>query len=169
MTNSADGFGEEPLEENSPFNAFGHEQLPTASIGFAFASPVLELTEGERKVTLFLTIFSPENISISDEELQQSFQIYASGEEDWLGPFTLNEESSISKTNDRSGTYLLKLQFEIANDEDAIVNYNDEVLTGGFNSQSPMVRIGFKFGNLAIYFFAARKYNLIKTKNRNRG
>lgn len=141
VANSADGFGEEPVAENGSWNAFGHELLPAASIGFAMASPILELSEGTRVVTLMVTLFSPENISITDEELRSSFEIYASGTEDWLGPFHLNDESSLSKSQEESGTYLLKLQFEIPGDEDAVINFNPDILTGGFNSQSPVVRV----------------------------
>ena len=113
---------------------------------------------------MLLTLFSPENITISDEQLKSSFEIFASGEEDWLGPFQLNDESSVDKIGRTSGSYLLKLQFEIPFDEDPIVNYNSEALTGGFNSQSPIIRVVLNPGNSPIVFSQLENTSLLKLK-----
>ncbi len=164
VANSADGFGEEPIDENDSWDAFGNDLLPVSSIGFALASPILELHEGVRTVSLLMTLFSPEAISITEEQMRSGFEIYASGAEDWLGPFHLNDESSISKVDRTSSAYLLKLQFEIPNDEEAIVNYNPAVLSGGFNSQSPIVRIVLNPGTSPETFTQLENTTLLKLK-----
>ncbi len=45
VTNSGDGYSEEPLEIGTAWNAFGHSNLPIAAPGFALSSPILKLQE----------------------------------------------------------------------------------------------------------------------------
>ena len=141
VSNSLDGLGEEPVEENASWKAFGGDHLPLASLGFALASPVLELKEGTRLVTLNIGIFSPREINLSTDELVSAFDIYMSGEEEWLGPFNLTKQSSVKKQETETGKYALKLNYKITKEEDPIVGFNNEILSGGFNTTSPVVRL----------------------------
>ena len=141
VANSGDGFGEEPLDTGTAWNAFGHSSLPTAAPGFALASPILKLQEGNRKVTLNFSLSSLENLSSINSRIINAFEIFASGEEDWLGPFSLENNSTLKKVNGTQNNYLLQLIFTIPTDEESVVNFDHEVLTGEFNTDDPMLRI----------------------------
>src|SRR5262249_27757704 len=52
VANSADGLGAELDQADPSWPPFGHAQLPRAPVGFALASPVLRLQEGERAITV---------------------------------------------------------------------------------------------------------------------
>lgn len=56
VANSADGLGE-PLPDDDPqWLPFGGTSQPEASLGFALASPVLELTGGKKTIVIELTV-----------------------------------------------------------------------------------------------------------------
>lgn len=141
VSNSIDGMGEEPVEEGSSWRPFGNLDLPISTPGFALASPILELKEGTRKIIIDFTLSSLDTLDSISKSIKNSFEIYASGEEDWLGPFALGEKSSINKIAGSSNNYLMQLIFVIPNEEEAIVPFESEVLTGDFNSTAPMLRI----------------------------
>ncbi len=159
--NTLDGL-EEPLTEESPYwYPFGYTsaeenytELPNAEVGFAISSPMLRLQEGLRQVIVtidfeevaegdpLLTGFTP---LILDEILT----LHASGEEDWIGPIplktTLNEEpkEGVPVTESITQTLTdgqLKLVFQLTQEEDAIVNYNEEFLLKKYNTSFPIVR-----------------------------
>ena len=56
VANSADGLGAELDKTDPSWPPFGHAQLPPAPVGFALASPVLRMQEGERAITVELSL-----------------------------------------------------------------------------------------------------------------
>ncbi len=141
VTNSEDGLGEEPIENGNSWNAFGNADLPISTPGFALASPILELKEGTRKVIIDFTLSSLEDLESISKNIKNSFEVFASGEEDWLGPFALDNKSSIKKISGSTNNFLMQLIFIISNEEDAVIPFASEILTGEFNTIAPMVRI----------------------------
>ncbi|MFK7771548.1 MAG: baseplate J/gp47 family protein [Saprospiraceae bacterium] len=141
VSNSEDGMGEEPIEDGNSWNAFGNLDLPISTPGLALASPILALKEGTRKIIINFTLSSLDDLESISNRIKNSFEIYASGEEDWLGPFALRRKSSIKKVAGSSNNYLMQLITVIPNEEEAIVPFESEVLTGEFNSTAPMLRI----------------------------
>lgn len=148
VSNSGDGMGEEPIEDGSAWDAFGHSDLPIAAPGFALASPILELSEGNRTVTIFFNLTSTENLARFSSKIRDGFEVFASGEEDWLGPFDLESTSSLTAVGSSSSNFLLKLIFKIPADSDPVVAFNAEVLTGEFNTTSPIIRLNLKDNGL---------------------
>jgi len=141
VTNSGDGYGEEPLEIGTAWNAFGHSSLPIAAPGFALASPILELQEGTRKVILNFSLSSLENLTVINSRIKNGFEVFASGEEGWMGPFSLDSISNIKKVSGTNNNYSLQIIFTIPTEEEAVVAFDHEVLTGEFNTDDPVVRI----------------------------
>ncbi len=141
VTNSGDGMGDEPIEEGNSWSAFGNSDLPITTPGLALASPILDLKEGSREVVIDFNLSSLENLETISENIKDSFEIFASGEEDWLGPFALQKKSSIKKIRGSANNYLMQLIFEIPNEEEAVVPFASDILTGEFNTTSPMLRI----------------------------
>ena len=145
FANSSDGMGAE-FENGIPkWSAFGHDDLPRASTGFALASPVLLLQEGTRTIRLIFNLTSSTEMpSTLDSGILSNIKLYASGEKDWLGPFIANDSSTFVKDNNNKSHPQFILAFDIPKESDPIIAYNPNVLSGNFDSLSPMVRVVFE-------------------------
>ncbi|MFN0175740.1 MAG: hypothetical protein ACKVU0_13900 [Saprospiraceae bacterium] len=143
VANSADGQGT-PFEEGQlpAWPAFGHEGLPAGRVGFALASPMLLLKEGKRTVTLPFVFDSPVAEDFSESDLKTAFQVFATGESGWLGPFVLSS-ASVQKNNNKllSG---ITLEFMAPAGAEALTPYVEFVHLAGFNTHNPLVRLELK-------------------------
>lgn len=98
MSNSGDGQGSDFQNDANSWYAFGDGSRKKAEIGFAFASPILNLAEGIRKVTLKLTFKDFDDAqwqAFADLEpiaVNKVLKFHFSGEEGWISPSTLAEE-----------------------------------------------------------------------------
>ncbi|HYR09972.1 MAG TPA: baseplate J/gp47 family protein, partial [Longimicrobium sp.] len=86
IANSADGVGGALPEGEPRWAGFGHDALPTAEIGFAVASPTLRLSEGERTVTLELTLAGVAGTGLTTAKLDGAFSVFLTGAEGWVQP-----------------------------------------------------------------------------------
>lgn len=93
IANSADGLGEEILTEEKQWKTFGRpstlfpsQDREIATIGFAFASPILLMGEGTRKVSLRIRFEPTEGLleKLRTLALDETFEIWFSGEEEWI-------------------------------------------------------------------------------------
>lgn len=85
VANSSDGKGAPITDPEPKWKAFGQKNSELeASIGFAFASPLLFLAEGEREVTLTLTYDGPTVLDAA--LLKAGLKIEFTGEKEWLQP-----------------------------------------------------------------------------------
>lgn len=144
VVNSLDGAGE-AFKEDPVWLPFGYPsyfqdefKLPTPKLGFAIAAPTLALAEGNRLISISYAL--NKNIgSLNIPDLIDAVEIYATGEEDWLGPFKATEYvSNLFRTN-ISGK---KINFCIQLDktEEAITAYNSEVHGGSYRTTQPLLR-----------------------------
>lgn len=138
QTNSRDGLGTEFTDEHPNWQAFGNETWPSASLGFALASKILLLKEGNRKITVELS-FSADSIP-SDfpdkEKVQSQFLVLLSGEKDWIQA-TDFEVSQIPG----SVSSKLSLIINIDASEKAIVPYDPKIHEERFNTDLPVLRV----------------------------
>ncbi len=151
VANTLDGVKEKLPEDANFWLPFGYTsqakkftELQDALVGFAIASPMLQLNEGLRSVSV--TISFNENLNLkppffSQQDLLDVVTIKYSGEESWSEDFKLSN-SIIPLNKAVSGVFgtELKLVFQIPKEFPAITSYNSEVLEGGFTTQLPMVR-----------------------------
>lgn len=102
IANSADGMGAEILTEEMQWKTFGRPSTfyPTqdrelATIGFAFSSPILLMGEGSRSVSLRISFRRTDGLlnKLKSLPLNQAFEIWFSGEEEWIRA-TLDWEQS---------------------------------------------------------------------------
>ena len=141
---TADGI-EKPLpKENPSWNAFGPKPkatascdncdgtinkdiiaLPTAQVGFAVASNILHLAEGERKITLDITTTQSFPAGIK-------FNIELSGSKGWI------EAKEVKTTI--SGTNLKLTCTIVATEKDQIVAFDATKLDGNYQITSPIMR-----------------------------
>jgi len=174
---------EAPLPEDQPFwlpfaypsTETGFSVLPNAEVGFAIASPMLALKEGNRIVTLKFSFEEEANLPFpSGEIIQKVCSVYASGKDKWLGDFGLDSVLLTSETVDGIlGTSydVLAFKFTVSKEEKAIVPLNSAVLLEKIETLFPVVQLkidlGAQDGEVAIGYevynaFRQRKLTKIK-------
>lgn len=151
IANSLDGKGEQ-LKEDSPYwfpfgytsNEKKYPELSDAKLGFAIASELFNLKEGERNIAITID-FSEELIfhtPLTVEDLLANISILYSGKKEWIGNFKLT--NGIDFKNGRQSSSIaakqLKLVFQIPKDNPEIVNYDSKVLGEFFSTELPVIR-----------------------------
>ena len=150
VANSLDGQGESLKEEYKYWLPFGYTskeekytELKAARLGFAIASPLLQLKEGERNIDITITFNEAFNFTVEPftepitvNDLAKNISIFCSGEKEWLGPFTISEAPATSGISGKE----LRLVFQIAKDIPVIVNYDSKKLGESFSETEPIIR-----------------------------
>ncbi|MBA1443746.1 MAG: baseplate J/gp47 family protein [Chromatiales bacterium] len=136
QSNSLDGLGAALPKEQPAWPAFGHTGIPKATVGFALASPLLQLSSGKRTITASL------RLELGDEdpplnEAAKSLLIEFSGEKGWLGPFSA-QSVEITESSDN---WLLQFVVVLDAETEAVSAYDAEVLDGGFVTTLPLMKI----------------------------
>jgi hypothetical protein len=148
--NSQDGNGEELADDASGWNTFGQSQLVQdvtgnfnnrssrtmndARLGFAIASPMFRLEEGNRAI--FLNMEFENNVSSAPPQILGGLRIHYSNEAEWI------EIPTGQILLQRSGKFLnwtLSLQEEDASWD----NYSTEVHEGNIDTIYPVLRFEF--------------------------
>ena len=144
--NSLDGQGAVFEIDEPKWKPFGQSQknlaaseqtMVRADIGFAVAAPVLFLSEGTRDI--FLTLTSDQSISAvfpTGAAAAQKLSIYLSGAEAWIQ----KTPAEFKKVGDK------KLQIKISLDvsDPPVAAYDDKVLTEGFSTPFPVLKVVLK-------------------------
>lgn len=132
VANSADGLGA-PFQDTTPhWEIFGHpEKGQQADIGFAIASPLLFLNEGERTIEIILSFTETPDITFTPD----TFSIYLSGTEGWITA-TLTEYSGTPLTQNQLG-----LTLSLDTTQPAVTAYDATVLEGHFHTPWPMLKL----------------------------
>lgn len=164
IANSYDGKGEYFPENKAMWWPFGYyeketedqqrefPELDDARLGFALASNIFLLNEGERNVQITVG-FSSEIDSVVTSQLTENIEIYCSGEKEWLGPFfpkskiagttgTEKDRTFVTKTNTNVNN--LKLSFRMGREIEPATGYQSEILGENFDTSLPVCRILFK-------------------------
>lgn len=152
IANSLDGKGE-PLKEDSqywfPFGYTSNEkkytELGDAKLGFAIASELFNLKEGDRNIDITITFeqafdFSKDPFTVDD--LLDNSSILYSGKKEWIGNFKLSK-SVVFKAGSQSssiGSNQLRLIFQIPKDSPAITGYDQKILGESFSTELPVIR-----------------------------
>ncbi|RYJ38367.1 Baseplate J-like protein [Flavobacterium anhuiense] len=151
IANSLDGKGE-PLKEDSPYwfpfgytsNEEKYPELDDAKLGFAIASELFNLKEGDRNIDI--TIAFDEALAfhhpLNADDLLDNISILYSGKKGWVGGFKLSDSLDFKTANLSSSisSNQLKLVFQISKDNPAIVNYDQKVLGEFFSTELPIIR-----------------------------
>ena len=156
VANSLDGKGKALSADDTKWYPFGYvidnytasnPELPDARLGFALASPVLNLKEGTRTIYVNM-IFQNVLQAIPDIKVFSYLSVYLSGEKKWLGPFdvkTLADRDIEPKTKRKGHSEQEKqigLNFKIELDKSVapIVAYNSGILGERFTTTEPVMR-----------------------------
>jgi len=151
IANSLDGKGE-PLKEDAkywfPFGYTSKEKkypkLDDAKLGFAIASELFNLKEGDRNIAITITFV--DNLffhkPFTADDLPTNISILYSGKKAWIGNLKPGK-NVLFKTGSLSssvGGKQLTLVFEIPKDDPAVVGYDQKVLGEFFATELPVIR-----------------------------
>lgn len=132
IANSADGQGAEfEKVEVAHWAPFGNSDQPGAEIGFAIASPILFLKEGNRHLTLILEL-DETPAGMPADNLSAAFELFLSGEKAWLPV-----EASAIKRNGASLIFNLQLDVTYP----PVTGFNGALLPGGFQTSLPILKV----------------------------
>ena len=140
---SADGLGAKP-EPGAPqgWPPFTSAQRPAAPVGFALASPLLRLAEGQRSIAVQLGFAA--GLQPRHQALASALQAYLSGPKGWLGPLDVRGDWSGEQC-----TLRLALPAAAA----AVVDHDPAVHLQAFPAGAPVLQLLLKAG--AALDFAA--------------
>ncbi|MDY0389497.1 MAG: baseplate J/gp47 family protein [Desulfobulbus oligotrophicus] len=137
MTDSVDGLGTEFKDGQPVWNGFGNDSWPTATLGFALASTVLLLKEGERTITLSLDLDFPDALALpAKENYDSELQVFFSGEKDWIAATKINLTHLPDTT-----TKTCELTATVDAGQPAIVPYEEKIHGERFTTNLPVVRV----------------------------
>jgi hypothetical protein len=135
VANSADGKGGEFQGSEKKWRAFGHKTLPAAEIGFALASPVLRLNEGQRHITVECKLSGLPVQEDLEARTKDCFSAYLTGEKGWVGP------KSVSLQAVDAGQGKFRFTVTVAKDEEALVDYSPKAHGNRFETSSPVMQV----------------------------
>lgn len=151
IANSSDGLGGALDKIKPQWKAFGSPFLKLANIGYCFASDVLLMKEGNRSISITLTISNPGKASTSEKLTKDLFNINITGEKGWIGP----KQVSPVFTPVENGQSQLVFSVSYSQEEPAISAYNAEIHGNNFDTTHPIIQIllnnqksDFGYGNL---------------------
>ncbi len=164
IAKSLDGKGE-PLNEDFPYwFPFGYtsrekkyEELADAKVGFAIASELFNLKEGDRNIDITITFDQDFNFSkkpFTVDDLLENIKIIYSGKKEWIENLTLSKSIAFKTGNQSSsiGGNQLRLVFQIPKDSPAIVGYDQKILSEFFTTELPIIRFLIKTENTKGHF-----------------
>ncbi|MEL6135079.1 MAG: hypothetical protein AAFR59_17100, partial [Bacteroidota bacterium] len=160
VANSIDGLGL-PLPENQTYwPTLGEPQLNKglksrnmvdAEMGFALASPMLEMNEGSKRIaTLTFNLETPTGFT-PDNFLQDAFQVFCTGPEGWFEP-SLVTSSLLSPAAD---VWQLQVTLELGVELPPLTFYDPSIYTEGYEVEWPVVRLMLKPDKYAYSIFKA--------------
>ena len=153
VANSLDGLGKALNEDSNYWWPFGYnsdeanfDELQNAELGFSIASPILNLKEGERKITVQID-FQNNSDKLQDildldtttqlrGFLNSNLKVLCSGEEEWLSDIDIDYVSNTVAGRRE----ILKLGVTLPKDFPAIVAYNKDILFEKFETEYPVIR-----------------------------
>lgn len=140
VANSADGLGANLEDEEGKWPTLGGKGNPFAGIGFAVASPMFLLGEGNRVVKIRFYLIKPLNLNYDDliaEELRQNLQVLYTGKKAWVTALT--DEVTIT-TYAPWPVGFIEFKITLPPEAEPVVAYNPEVIADGLNTKHPVFR-----------------------------
>lgn len=149
VANSNDGLGGKLPPEGPSWAAFGRGEdkrrqlpvLPVQKTGFAAASELLFLKEGDRTVTaeIELTVDGSFNINTANNLTTGAFEVFYSGEKGWIGPNAATVKFSASGQRIKMTVTDAGLTKTVP----GVTGYNAALLGKDFNTTLPLMQVLF--------------------------
>jgi hypothetical protein len=145
IANSADGVGAELDKDDAKWDAFGstYSIKHAAETGFAISSPVLLMAEGSRNIIVTIALKNL-NLNIDPKILENAFDIFVTGEKQWLGPYIITPIIDLNNS-------ILLFDFTIPKTEMAIINYDKNIHGYSYSADSPVIKVLLNQSSQAYY------------------
>ncbi len=153
VANSADGLGADIETDEKDWRVFGkpdfitNEDDPTgfkiadrqeSQVGFAIASPILFLAEGQRKIELDMLIDFDGNKTIT-YTIKNEIEVYLSGEEEWIKAVFLTGDNAFIKYIEEEWRIQITMHLKV--DQPSIVAYSNEVFEENIATNWPVLKL----------------------------
>lgn len=140
-TDTTDGVFKKLPGGNPYFDAFGlrhiaEVQKQKARIGFAIASPVLLLKEGNRKLTFYISL-SGISSDLKKANVINAVELFLTGEKEWLGAY----ECLLTFGAFQAGRQTLVVSYLLSSKEPSVTAYNQGVHKNTFNTIHPLAQV----------------------------
>src|SRR5690554_389107 len=154
FANSFNGEGEDFPGEDHSWYPFGYNhlnnqqpELPDATLGFALASSTLNLAQGDRHIVSEVT-FQGATDNFTANQLHSNIDIYYTGEEGWVGPLKLSEDSVQMNLNTGDNEVFqtglssqkLTLVTKVDYEKEPLVSYNKDIHEANYETTQPIIR-----------------------------
>lgn len=162
VANSPDGLGAKPDPLKPYWPAFGADHLTTTQIGFALASPLLLLKEGNREVIVTAQLNGLiQSLQSANGISGEKLQVFYTGKKNWIGPFeaTVNFENNFN-----NGNQTITIKHTLAADDDEVVVYDAAIHLQSFNTVWPVMQLKADTTIAANLFGALRSATVSKLK-----
>ena len=138
---SSDGLGAELDENNPTWYPFGNKEQQIASMGFALVSKILLLKEGDRTISVTLTLKFPDSgVKFSKlAKLDKNMSVYLTGEKEWIKASAIKNYSVPSSANQT-----ISFDIEVDTSIAAITAYDSSVHGGNYYTDLPIIRFLFE-------------------------
>lgn len=161
VANSLDGKGKELDKEDPAWFGFGQPQasftdpdktMTEAAVGFFIAAPILQLSEGERTVTIKLNVASFGVNTFSQDELTGKLDMFVTGEKDWIALADITDyNTSLPDAIKITGSQVI-IKFTLDEAMEAMVPFNPEAHKETYPTSWPIVKCLFKATtDIALY------------------
>lgn len=137
VANSADGLGAELDPAIPKWSAFSNTAMPQAQVGFCLAGDVLKMKEGDRTITVNLTLNNVEATAKNTALTAGLFKVSITGEKGWIGPKTI----SVTATPVNNTAYNIRFVLTVTKDEPAITAYDAAVHGSNFETLHPVLQV----------------------------
>ena len=134
----------------------GYPSLPDARPGFAIASDIFYLKEGDRSIMLAIDFEKPlEGVGVKD--LTDNIEVFVTGKKGWIGPFSIKEVvrdldgNTIFSSGVKTSGKRLELAFRLTAKEEEVNGYSRAVHGENFTTDRPVCRILVDTGSIAGY------------------
>jgi len=142
-SNSVDGKGKPSKSQDFKWSAFGESQkikaadernMQEVTIGFAIASPMLFLKEGNRVLTITIQFKDKGDAELISGDITNRIYILLSGEKEWISPSTY----SVSFF---ANTLQMVIVATLGSTDKAVVAYDKAVLLDSFDTKLPVIKL----------------------------
>jgi hypothetical protein len=146
--NSADGKGKPFVLPGSRWSGFGESQtgktdpeknMDPATIGFAFASPLLILGEGKRSINLAIGLGDTATDIIVTGDISNGVQLYLSGAKAWIQPSIFT--ARIIPDPDNPPLFLLQIGISLDPVDPAVVPFSSALPGPVFDTPWPVIQV----------------------------
>ena len=145
VANSADGLGGD-FPKTDPVKAwlpFGDTSREAVTLGFAVASPLLNLAEGNRTITFEFKLHNLPS-GLTKAQVAKALRVEFSGEKEWI-PVTVSV-AAISPTGDSN----LKIEAELGADQPAVLPFHRDLPGAKLATNYPVARLWLDPSDIAL-------------------